>query len=97
MNNNNYIKILNTIYAHYGIDESEFIKLLKNRDKKFLILLLLKNNNFCNSSDLINILGISSESKMKRAVRSAERKFLINSFFRKDYVELEEKIKKQID
>lgn len=97
MDNNKYLKILKIIYGYYGIDESGFVKLLKNRDKKFLILLVLKNNNFLESSDLINIFGINSVSKMKLTIKSAEEKFLVNSFFRKDYVELEEKIKKQID
>lgn len=97
MDNNKYLKILKIIYGYYGIDESGFVKLLKNRDKKFLILLVLKNNNFLESSDLINIFGINSISKMKSTIKSAEEKFLVNSFFRKDYVELEEKIKKQID
>ena len=46
MDNNKYLKILKIIYGYYGIDESGFVKLLKNRDKKFLILLVLKNNNF---------------------------------------------------
>ncbi len=97
MENDKYLKILKIIYSYYGIDESGFVKLLKNRDKKFLILLVLRNNNFLEISDLINILGINSVSKMKRTIKSAEEKFLVNSFFRKDYAELEEKIKKQIN
>ena len=34
---------------------------------------------------------------MKSNIKTAEEKFLINSYFRKEYVELEENIKKQID
>jgi len=39
-----YAKILNNICNYYGIDEEKFIELLKNRDNKYILLLILKNN-----------------------------------------------------
>ena len=39
-----YVKILNNICNYYGINEDEFIELLKNRDNKYILLLILKNN-----------------------------------------------------
>ena len=55
------------------------------------------NNNILDNYELINMLGIGSFKKMKSNIKTAEEKFLINSYFRKEYVELEENIKKQID
>lgn len=97
MDRENQFNILNIICDYYGIDKNRFNELLKNKEKKFMLLLLLKNNNFLNNYELINMLEIGSVSKMKWAIKRAEEKFLINSFFRKKYMELEENIKKQID
>lgn len=97
MNKENQIKILNIICNYYGIDKNRFSELLKNREKKFLLLLILKNNNFIDNDELIHMLEISSERRLRSNFRKAQEKFLINSFFRKKYIELEEKIKKQID
>ena len=54
-------------------------------------------DNILDNYELINMLGIGSFKKMKSNIKTAEEKFLINSYFRKEYVELEENIKKQID
>lgn len=97
MNKENQLKILNIICNYYGIDRNNFSKLLKNKEKKFLLLLVLKNNNFINNDELIDMLGISSVSRLKSNFRKAQEKFLVNTFFREKYIELEEKIKKQID
>ena len=97
MNRESQMKIVYIICRYYGVDISRFDELLKNREKKFMLLLLLKNSNFFDSNELLDMLGIESVSKMKSTIKRAEEKFLINSFFRKRYIELEEKIKKQID
>lgn len=97
MNKENQLKILNIICNYYGIDKNNFSKLLKNREKKFLLLLVLKNNNFINNDELIDMFGISSVNRLKSNFRKAQEKFLVNTFFREEYIELEEKIKKQID
>ena len=97
MYKNDYVKVLSIICRYYGTNENQFYELLKNKEKKFLLLLILKNNNILDNYDLINMLGIGSFKKMKSNIKNAEEKFLINSYFRKEYVELEENIKKQID
>ena len=89
MNSESQMRILEIIYNYYGVEGKEFNNLLKNREKRFLILLLLKNNSFFNNEDLINVLGISSTNQVKYMFRKAEEKFLINSFFRKEYMKLE--------
>lgn len=97
MDRENQFKILNIICRYYGVDINKFSELLKNKEKKFMLLLILKNSNFFDSNELLDMLGIESVSKMKSTIKRAEEKFLINSFFRRKYIELEEKIKKQID
>lgn len=97
MKEENQVKVLNIICSYYGIDKNEFSELLKNREKKFLLLLVLKNNNVIGNDELIHMLGMRNVSRLKSNFRKAEEKFLINSFFREKYIELEEKIKKQID
>ena len=97
MNETQYLKILNTIYKYYGIDKDEFIKLLKNREYKFLFLLVLKNNDCLSNYELISKLGINIDRSMKNTIKKAEEKFLINTYFRKKYIELENSIKKEID
>ena len=94
MYKNDYVKVLSIICRYYGTNENQFYELLKNKEKKFLLLLILKNNNILDNYELINMLGIGSFKKMKSNIKTAEEKFLINSYFRKEYVELEENIKK---
>ena len=37
-----YAKILNNICNYYGISEEKFIELLKNRDNRYILLLILR-------------------------------------------------------
>ena len=97
MDKKNQFKVLYIICKYYGVEINNFSELLKNKEKKFMLLLILKNNNFFDSNELVGVFGIDSISKVKSTIKRAEEKFLINSFFRRKYIELEEKIKKQID
>ena len=40
-----YLRILQMICKYYDIEEKEFLDLLKGKENKYLLLLLLKNNN----------------------------------------------------
>ena len=89
-----YVKVLNNICNYYGINEGEFIKLLKNRDNKYVLLLILKNNN-CLEVDKINeIFKVKMSKNINSSLRLAEEKLLVNRFFRERYFELENNIDK---
>jgi len=89
-----YVKILNNICNYYGVGEEEFIELLKNRDNKYVLLLILKNNN-CLEVDKINeIFKVKMSKNINSSLRLAEEKLLVNRFFRERYFELENSIEK---
>lgn len=87
-----YVKILNNICNYYGINEDEFIELLKNRDNKYILLLLLKNNNCLEIDGIKEIFRLNTVKSINSSLRLAEEKLLINRFFREKYFELENNI-----
>lgn len=90
----NYINILNYICNYYGIDEEKFIELLKERDNKYILLLLLKNNNCLEPEKIQEILKLKTLRSINSNLRLAEEKLLINRFFRQKYFELEDNVDK---
>ena len=89
-----YVKILNNICNYYGIDEDKFIELLKNRDNKYILLLILKNNHCLEIDKIKEIFKIKTSKSISSSLRLAEEKLLINRFFREKYFELENNIEK---
>jgi hypothetical protein len=87
-----YVKILNNICNYYGINEDEFIELLKNRDNKYILLLLLKNNHCLEIDEIKEIFKLKTVKSINSSLRLAEEKLLINRFFREKYFELENNI-----
>ena len=87
-----YIKILNRLCNYYGIKEDEFIDLLKSREDKYLILLILKNNKCLEVENIKEILKIKTDKSINNNLRLAEEKLLINRDFREKYFELEANI-----
>jgi phage antirepressor YoqD-like protein len=89
-----YIKILKNICNYYGIDEEKFIELLKNRENKYILLLILKNNNCLDKEKVKEIFKLKTSSSISNSLRLAEEKLLINKIFREKYFELENNIEK---
>ena len=89
-----YLKILNNICNYYGISEEKFIELLKERDNKYILLLLLKNNNCLETSRIKEMLKIKTSRSINSTLKIAEEKLLVNRFFREKYFELENTIEK---
>lgn len=87
-----YMKILNNICNYYGINEEEFIELLKNRDNKYLLLLILKNNHCLEIDKIKEIFKVKTSKSISSSIRLAEEKLLINAIFRERYFELENNI-----
>ena len=90
----NYVKILDDICKYYGIDEDGFIELLKNRDNKYILLLLLKNNHCLEVDKIKEIFKVKTSKSISSSLRLAEEKLLVNRFFRQKYFELENNIEK---
>ncbi|HEX9025939.1 MAG TPA: hypothetical protein VF839_05700 [Clostridium sp.] len=90
----NYVKILDNICKYYGIDEDGFVELLKNRDNKYILLLLLKNNHCLEVDKIKEIFKIKTSKSISSSLRLAEEKLLVNRFFRQKYFELENNIEK---
>ena len=89
-----YVKILNNICNYYGINEDEFIELLKNRDNKYILLLILKNNHCLEVDEIKEIFKLKTSKSINSSLRLAEEKLLVNRFFREKYFELENNIEK---
>lgn len=89
-----YMKILDSLCKYYGINEEEFIELLKSREDKYLILLILKNNKCLELENIKKIFKIKTDKSINNNLRLAEEKLLINKNFREKYFELEENIEK---
>lgn len=89
-----YLKILNNICNYYGIDEEKFIELLKNRDNKYILLLVLKNNHCLEMDKIKEIFNLKTSKSINSNLRLAEEKLLVNKIFREKYFELEDNIDK---
>ncbi|AWK50652.1 hypothetical protein DIC82_06305 [Clostridium beijerinckii] len=89
-----YVKILENICKYYGIDEDGFIELLKNRDNKYILLLILKNNHCLEVDKIKEIFNVKTSKSISSSLRLAEEKLLVNRFFRQKYFELENNIEK---
>ncbi|MGG7176942.1 hypothetical protein ACQPU1_05100 [Clostridium paraputrificum] len=85
-----YIKILEVICEYYGLDEENFIQLLKDRDNKYLLLLLLKKYRCMDEKKVGDILNLKSKRSITYNVRKAEEKLLISKDFRDRFFEIEE-------
>ncbi|MBN7574670.1 MULTISPECIES: hypothetical protein [Clostridium] len=89
-----YIEILNNICEYYGIDEEKFIELLKNRDNKYILLLLLKYNHCLDTERVKEVFNLKTSKSISNNLKLAEEKLLINRLFREKYFELEDNIGK---
>lgn len=94
LNSKRYLNILNYICDYYGISNAELAEIMRSKDNKYMILLLLKNNNCLDIESLKDMLKIKNKSSINNSVKLAEKKFLINSYFRNAYFSLEENLEK---
>ncbi|MBD7912633.1 hypothetical protein [Clostridium cibarium] len=89
-----YLKILRTISLYYGIDEENFILLLREKENKYLLLLLLKKYKCMDEKTLMCILNYKSKKSISNNIKKAEEKLLINKEFRDKFFEIEESLLK---
>ncbi|AGF54396.1 stalled ribosome rescue protein Dom34 [Clostridium saccharoperbutylacetonicum] len=89
-----YVKILNNVCNYYGISEEKFIEFLKNKDNKYILLLILKNNNCLDAEKIKEVFKLKTSKSINKNLRLAEEKFLVNRLFREEYFQLENSIEK---
>ena len=78
---------------HYKIRNEELITLLKDKECKYLFLLLLNEYGCLEKDKLINESMFSSNNSINYNLKKAEEKLLINKQFRSNYIILDQVIK----
>ncbi|SFU49884.1 hypothetical protein SAMN04487886_104123 [Clostridium sp. DSM 8431] len=89
-----YLKILKVIALYNNMNDENIIKLLKDRDNKYLLLLFLKNYKCMDKEKIKEIFNYKNTNSINYNVKKAEEKFLINKDFREKYFEIEESLLK---
>lgn len=87
-----YINILRGISLYYGMDENNFIQLLRDKENKFLLLLLLKKYKCMDQDKIMGVLNYKSKKSILYNVKRAEEKLLINREFRDKFFQIEESL-----
>lgn len=87
-----YEKIIDIICSMKGIEKEDLYKILKDRECKYLLFLLLKKYN-CDDMEKINRdFYINNKRVVNYNIRKAQEKFLINNEFRQVYFQVEKEI-----
>lgn len=89
-----YLKVLEVICAYYGMNRSDLVNLLKERDNKYLLLLLLKKYRCMDEKKIKEIFNLSSSRSISYNIKRAEEKLLINREFREIFFQIEEDLLK---
>lgn len=92
----NYIKIIESICRINNIKQKDMIELLRKKDNKYLLLLMLKKYGCFNREEIKNLLQIETSRSFNYNLRKAEEKFFINRDFRDKYMQIEKNIEKII-
>lgn len=92
----NYKRVINILIQYYGISREEFCELLKKKENKYLLLLLLKEFKCLNKEKIKEESIVFSYRSIIYNLKKAEEKLLINKSFREDYFSLQENIEKTL-
>ncbi|KGM98370.1 ribose 5-phosphate isomerase [Clostridium novyi A str. 4552] len=96
-NSNRYKNVISAICKIKGIRKEELYKILKDKECKYLLFLLL-NKNKCIDIDSINRdFSINSKRVVNNNIRKAQEKLLINREFREIYFSLQDELDKRQD
>lgn len=94
--NSKYEKIIKFMCKYKNISQNELLKILKDRDCKYILLLLLKKYR-CMDVNIINTYFPDySRKSLNYCFKKAKEKFFINKEFRDEYFEIEDNIKKTL-
>lgn len=89
-----YSKIIDTICEIKGISKDELYKILKDKECKYLMFLLLKKYKCADMEILNRDFSIDSRKSVNYNFKRAEEKFFINKEFRDMFFEAEDIIDK---
>jgi len=95
-NTDKYTKIIEIICELKGISKEQLVKILNDRESKYLLFLLLKKHNCTNLEILHRDFSIESKKKINYNIKKAEEKFFINKEFRDMYFKIESALEKTI-
>jgi len=98
MNSNldKYDKIIEVLCRAKGISKEELIKLLKDKECKYLMFLLLKKYKCVDLEKLNKDFSIESKKTINYNFKKAEERFFVSKEFRDMYFNLEEIVEKSI-
>lgn len=94
MRKDKYSKIIDTICEIKGISRDELYKILKDKECRYLLFLLLKKYKCADIEILSRDFSIESRKRVNYNVKKAEEKFFINKEFRDMFFEAEDIIDK---
>lgn len=83
------IIVINILCSYLGEDSKEFSNVIKNKENRYLLLLLLKNYRCLNRNEIKILLNMSSDKSINYNIKKAEEKLLINKEFRESYLSIE--------
>jgi hypothetical protein len=89
-----YDKVINIMCEYKKISRNDLFKILKDRNCKYILFLLLKKYN-CTDLNTLNIyFPECTQNTLTYGIKKAKEKLLINRCFREQYFELEDIIDK---
>ena len=90
-----YKVVIEVLCKYYGISDFDLACLLKNKECKYVFLLLLSEYGCLQKDKLIDELIFKSNKSINYNLKKAEEKLLINKDFRDNYLILDKTIKKE--
>lgn len=91
-----YDKIIEILCRAKGIDKEELFKLLKDKECKYLMFLLLKKYKCVDLDKLNKDFSIESKKTINYNFKKAEERFFVSKEFRDMYFNLEEIVEKSV-
>ncbi|GLC29392.1 ribose-5-phosphate isomerase [Clostridium omnivorum] len=85
-----YEKIIEVICSYKNIKREELFQILKDRESKYLMFLLMKKYKCADIERLHKDFFIGSKKSISYSLKKAEEKFFINRDFREKYFEAED-------
>lgn len=90
-----YNVVISVLCKYYDFTEDEVELLLKDRERRYLLVLFLNEYRCLNKEKLIEELKFKSTRSIDCTLRRAEEKLLISKEFRTSYLYIDKKIQKK--
>lgn len=90
LKNIDYEKIIEAICEVKGIKSNELLKILKDKECKYILLLLLKKYKCGDVENVYKDFMISNKRAVTYGAKKAEERFFVNKEFREMYFEIED-------